>query len=851
MADVQKLERALRNADAAASRGESGAAEDARALAKAYKAAKGRSNGFMPQLNQGIAESAGGIVDFLNPFDQPHNLNPFGDGTGSAVAGIESGMDAIGVNRATDAPEGLLQSFGRGAGEAAGAAPFAGSGAKALAGAGGLLGGIAGDASKALNTGMGFVSEALAGGGAQAAQGMASDAGAPEWVQQSAAIAGGAGVGGLPYLARKTPSAIGARKLSSAIKTAMMPYTNVGGKEVARQRVQELAGGPERASELAKEIGNTEIGLTPAQQTGDPNLIGLEQEVMRQSPKIRAGLDERAAAAQKTAEGQVMGLGGDPALAQSFFETRRADARANILGFVDRATDGALRPTAKNAEMINSQDVAEKIRVAASAADQQEKQLWEAVPKGVNVGTERAKQAADELIKNTPRAQQKNIPNIARTLLSPDGDGGFGEFETVAEMHGLYSELRRVARSAMAGTDQNRDMARISNNLADAILDDLGANAGQTDVGKALDIARAFSAEKHEIFSQGVVGRLLKRTLDGDEAINPALTLDRSVGRGGAAGAVGADDILNSTGSTAEASIEDYLKSKFSKSAFTPEGAYSAGGAQKFGRDNAELMQKFPYLQDYFKDAVRSQNKAATTAQRGGEALAAMENPAKSIGAAFTQAPAESAIDAVFKAKRPTVAAQQLAATARKDETGAALAGIKGAFSDYLIRNSIDANGLSGDAMRKILQKPELRATFTKVMSPSELRRMDIIAIELKKLRTGRKAAPDIGGLSPRSPNRIIEMAARIIAAKQGAKMGGGSSGASIQTANMASGRAKQILGNLQNDKAEQLLMDAVQDPELFRLLLSDPGRITLKPNQLNRLAPYFSGTAAAGLTEE
>lgn len=44
------------------------------------------------------------------------------------------------------------------------------------------------------------------------------------------------------------------------------------------------------------------------------------------------------------------------------------------------------------------------------------------------------------------------------------------------------------------------------------------------------------------------------------------------------------------------------------------------------------------------------------------------------------------------------------------------------------------------------------------------------------------------GGLSPRSPNRIIEMAARIIAARQGAKAGGGG-GASIQTAQMASAR--------------------------------------------------------------
>ncbi|MBM2315351.1 hypothetical protein JQX09_02790, partial [Sulfitobacter pseudonitzschiae] len=54
------------------------------------------------------------------------------------------------------------------------------------------------------------------------------------------------------------------------------------------------------------------------------------------------------------------------------------------------------------------------------------------------------------------------------------------------------------------------------------------------------------------------------------------------------------------------------------------------------------------------------------------------------------------------------------------------------------------------------------------------------------------------------------------------------------------------LLGNLQNDKAEQMLIDAVSDPELFRLLLIDPGKVTLKPQQINRLAPYFAGAGAA-----
>jgi hypothetical protein len=821
------------------------------AIAKAKAKANVQPSGFMPQLNQGIANSAGGIVDFFNPFDKPHAMNPFDGGTGSASTGIERGMDAIGVNRATDRPRNLVEWLGRGAGEALGATPFAGVGAKVLSGAGGLFGSIMDDMSKGINTARGVLSEGFAGAGAQASGDAAERAGLPDWAQQAASIAGGVGVGSIPYVAGNTPSAIGGRWIANKVKSAALPYTESGGREVARQRVQDLAGGEGRARQLATRLQNgSEIGLTPAQQIGDPNILGLEQEAMRRNPLVREGIEGRMQTAEQTAKSAIQGMGGDPMDAQSFFAQRRENARNNITAFVERATNGALRPEARNTATQNSEAVADQIRMAEKVADQQEKSLWEAVPKGVQVGTSAAKSTAATLIQATPRAQQNDIPRVVRDLLSDNSNNPFGDFETVDEMHGLYSELRRVARSAMAGNDQNRNMARIANTVADAILDDLGANAGQSEVGMAIDAARAFSSEKHQIFSQGVVGKLLKRTLDGDDSIDPKLTLDRSLGRGGSTGAVGSDDILRAAGADAEPPLEDYLRSQFDRTAFAPDGSYNQRGGAAFMRDNQEMLQRFPYLKETLDEAVTTQNRAARTSERAGRVLADMDNPSKSLNTAFSSVAPERAVDEVFKAKRPAMAARTLVQTARKDESGAALDGLKGSFSGYVIRKATTSSGLSGRAMQEALKVPEARLALGNVFDPKELRRIDVIAAELAKLENARKSAPDIGGLSPRSPNRLIEMAARVLAARQGAKAGGGSSGASIQTANMASNRMREMLGGLQNDKAEQLLMDAVTDPELFRLLLIDPGKVTLKPDQINRLSPYFTGATAATLTE-
>ncbi|MEQ5827845.1 hypothetical protein J3456_10805, partial [Sulfitobacter sp. NFXS29] len=524
--------------------------------------------------------------------------------------------------------------------------------------------------------------------------------------------------------------------------------------------------------------------------------------------------------------------------------------RENIVGMVDRATDGALRPTAKNSEMINSQEVSDRIKAAQEAARTQEADLWARVPEGTKVGTTAARQKAQALIAQTPKAQRDDIPRVVQELLGPNANNGFDEFETVGEMHGLYSKLREVARSARSGTNQQRNMARIADEVADAVLDDLGAGAGVTEAGKAIDNARAFSAEMHSIFSQGVVGKLLKRSIDGDKTIDPGLTLNRSLGRGGATGAVGADDIQKATGSSADPQMEDFITGLFNRSAFSPDGKFSQRGALSFMRDYGEMLQRFPFLRDTLDEAVRTQTRATNAADRGARALQNADSPSKSVTAAFTQGPSETAIDTVFKAKRPSVAARDLVATARKDTSRKAMDGLKGSFADYVIRNSTDANGLNGEAMLEMLGKPEIAATLRTVLPDADLNRIKTIGAELKKLRVGRKSAPDIGGLSPRSPNRLIEMAARVIAAKQGAKMGGGSSGASIQTANMASSRMKSVLGNLQNDKAEKLLIDAVTDPELFRLLLVDTGSVKLTPKQKSRLAPYFIGTGAAMGTE-
>ncbi|MEQ8898651.1 MAG: hypothetical protein RID23_16315 [Roseovarius sp.] len=805
----------------------------------------------MAQLNTGIAETLGGAVDFVNPFDQPHALNPLKEGTGSATEGLRSGMEAIGVNTTDEAPEGLYQAMMRGTGQAAGSLPMVAGGANLLRNVGGVVGNIADDAYTAMTSPGGMAAEMVAGAGAGAGEQFAKDAGAPEWAQQAAAIGGGM-TAAAPMLGAYAPSAYLARKGYGAAKKALMPYTKTGAREVAKERMQGLAGGEDRARELGGMVSEqpNEFGMTPAQQTGDPMMLAMEQAAASTDQNLRARLQARAAETNTILQRSVEDLGGNVDDAQDFLGSLRQDVKNKMEAYKvwADASAQAKRKGAQRSESENSQIVADEIRIAEQRALDDETQLWAAVPRDEAVDFGGSRSVAEALIENTYWPQESDIPGILKKFAS------INEPQTVGSMHSLYSELRRVARSAMAGSDQNKNRARMANEVAEAVLKDLGAVDASTASGRAINRAREFSAQMHETFDRGTIGRLLKRTLDGDEQINPQETLGRSIGQTGVKGKVAQEQIDTATQGSPRArqSSEDYVAGVFDRTAFGPDGEFNRKAALNFMRDRKELLDKFPLLRVRMSETIQAQDDAKRVAERMTARQTAIDDPRNPV-VSFIGQPPRKAVSAVFEAKSPKVAARELARQARKDKSGKALAGVKAAFSDKLITDSLRQiagdKTLVGQKMADVLDDRQMASALTEVFSPDEMRRLKVIRDAALKMDAARRSQPDIGSVSSANPNRMIEFAVRIAAANHGARMGEGAAG--LQTAQMASGAAKKILGRLTNDKAEQMIIDAIEDPVLFRSLLIEPQRIQLQKRYRQKITPYLTGTlTATGLDE-
>ncbi|MDF3419607.1 hypothetical protein HKX23_14670 [Sulfitobacter sp. KE29] len=133
---------------------------------------------------------------------------------------------------------------------------------------------------------------------------------------------------------------------------------------------------------------------------------------------------------------------------------------------------------------------------------------------------------------------------------------------------------------------------------------------------------------------------------------------------------------------------------------------------------------------------------------------------------------------------------------------------------------------------------------MAQVFNSGEVARLRRIAVQLAKVDA--KPAADVGNVMDSPANKMVEMVVRIAAARHGGSMGGGSMGGSIQTANIFTERARKALRNLTNDSARQLLLDAVEDPEMFKELLRTPASIRLSGPKKSRLAPYLIGDRAA-----
>lgn len=651
-------------------------------------------------------------------------------------------------------------------------------------------------------------------------------------------VAGAMSVGGaMTYLGQGGATGYLTRKFGGFVSRRVAPFTETGAREVARGRVQELAADPEGAAARIEEGGPG--NLTPAQRTGDVRIMALEREVIERDPAMWEAFQARNTATEQDLVRQLrdIGEGGDVRAAADFVEQRRRQFRqdldARVADAMRLAEERAATMGPRRSETENAQIIRDELDKAYAAARAEERALWDAIPQDVMVPTTTAREVLKMIDAETGRPRKGNIPGVAKEFL---GDDGFGDRETVRDVYALYSALRQTAREARSGAAPNDHKAALADRLALAVLEDVGARVdpyvGSTtsDVGDLINIARSFSADMHQRFTQGEVGRVLGNARSGGDTVNPVQLLETTMRRGGAGAEAASRDFAAALGNNprARGAEADYLLRQFTDAAVR-DGKVRPSLARTFIARNREVLDSFPSIRDQMKAAVRESDTAAKFAERAATIRANMDSPRRSAGAAMDRARFGEEMAAIFDARNPAQSARDLRNTAAKDKTGDAMAGLKAGAIDHVLtraKSGTDQTGetlFSARAVLRQLDDGRTRAALGEVLSKVEIDRMRRLATELSKVQTARGPLPNIGGLAPEKPNSMVSYLVRVLAARSGAQMGAGTSGASLQAAGMASQRAQRLMEALQVGRAERLLADAVQDSELMRALLLDP----------------------------
>ena len=801
---------------------------------------KGAVERFGRGANVGIAQMLGSPVDFANIV-----LGVIGLGSDQPIGGSESiqrGFAALGLapKPGEEEPDTLAGSIGRMTGASAAALVPFGAATRGLAAAkpsASVAGRITQDIAKtAVETPGRFlageiVSSAGAGTGGFAARQLFPDSNMASFVGE---ILGGitpaATVGAVQY----TPTILGARyarKLAEqfSVKT---------GTTRAEKRLQTVARHPDGVVDEMESQLLPEAKLTPAQKTGDAGILSLERAVIESSDELTGQADAQIAEATKAIKDSIKSIG-DGVPVERTAENLQA-AREHLSHLVDtrmkiaakRAEErlAAIGPKATREEANTL--AREELESALGAARQQEGVLWAAIPEDIQLPTTNIKQKFQEIQTSTPRAQQEDIPAVARDMLS--GSKPMGDLETISELQGLRSKLLEESRKARAAGNYNT--ARIADDLAAATLADMGAQRDNVrgQAGHALRAALDFSFDLNEKFTRGVVARILGTEKRGGARLPEELTLEKTTGFGGPKARVETQALLDAADTPKlRGAVEDFLLDDFQRRVVR-DGQIAPGKVSQFITRYRDVLDDFPDLRTKIEAAVRS-NDAAIAAQNRADGLARkLNDPKVSRAAVFLKEPVETGMERVASSQSPGKTMAELVRQALRDESGEAIKGLKTGFGDLLVnrastRTPTEADDfvISGRTMNNLLDKGPLYEMAKSLFTPDEINRLGIIADTAERLELAVVAKPHKGGVVIDAPNYLFSLLARITGAQLGRKVASATGGGTVQTPGFFSKFTQDLLLKRVQDPARRILFDAMQDEALFKALLTGQTVIT------------------------
>lgn len=660
---------------------------------------------------------------------------------------------------------------------------------------------------------------------------------------------------------------------------ATSPVTGYRGRQRAARRLQQEVADPQAAAaEIQRQRGR---GLSPARATGEENLIGLENLVRRKYPEIEGQISDQL---QESVDNlirearEIGNLSGQERVTEIL--RNRRDYLLNSLEVssarAGEAYTSALAILGSDADSRQIQAAFDNtVGTAYDQARASERQLWSNVQDEAigNIDGTRL-YLNEELANRSKAADPSDIPAYVRRLLSPRTAE---DTDTVIELTPAQSqEISRLddesrtsvrfiqdfrsrvlqdIRRERAKDAPNRNKIRILSGLQESLLNDMRSAEGQSD---AIDSALAYSRELNQRFMQGKVGEMLGFRASGASRVAPEDSIQFILSGGRASSsATNVRQVLNAVPEAA-GDISNYLKNQYAVSTLNPDGTINQSRSRRFFEKYSNVLDAIPGLRADIEGAAQAGQRQQDLLNRKNRLMAIVSSPQKSTLSLWLDEPVDEAISRVIKSKNPAALAANLRRRVQQDP--AALEGLKYSYIEHILRRGLTGNldPETGESIvngsRLLNELSNTRSTAKALgLSDSDIKRAEDIFRAIS--RANRKGPPAAnvsrGEIVGDIQNYFMDSIAAFLGARAGSMVPTGNAGVSIQQAARGSTALQKVFRFLSRDKAEEILIDAMTDEQLFRDLLITPTSSPVRKDRLARRLRAYIPSAAMGEMDE
>ena len=660
-------------------------------------------------------------------------------------------------------------------------------------------------------------------------------------------------IGGIAGSLTPTASSAALQRAAPTITKSVKNY--FAPKKTAAELLQKtIEDEGENIGDLVIQLRDPSRGNTSVQRTDSTAVDSLADTLAKKDQNLAVRLKEADEAMMQSYHDQMAGYGG----ADPIFYQKAIDDAINAALDKARTAAGKLYPTkADNPHLVARKALEEaygKIKI-------HEEKLWNKVPKALPITPTRTAEAFLEIkseilpeeslpsliegvgprIVNTANFDKIDaleekllleealppfIKKFATKITDSSDETSFIPVDTT-QMQRVRSRVLRLKRLAdTGGADRNpdSDLSRQLAMLNNSMLRDLESITTNNFATKHR-MAREFSNVLHEKFSQGYPAQALGAKATGGERLAPELTLEAGLKSGGTKAYVAANQLEKATeGYNSEAmrqSIGQFMRSMAYHTVDPITGRISEKKLRTFQNDNARLLKNHPeLLRDIATatDAEASIRLMLGNSLRGGKAITSID------GLAIDNAP-----KVVSQAMKTAIASDNpaqlmdLVALAKQTGDPQSISSLRQIIMDYTISQGSKNGVLSARSIRNALPN-SLKDTLVEqgVMSETQSVQFDKLVDEIGRMN--RRMMKAKGQVEIAEDASFAEdLAVRVVGARVGATLSGGDAGSSILAASAGVRGAKKLVEKIPTLKVKQLLIEAVENPDLMADLLTRP----------------------------